>query len=119
MGLAKADHDALFEDAQRVLSMADEIGGRAMASLDHLAQHLSTLENDATRALWLLIEHPAALALAEQRRFLDGQRNTRMWSGYSTISNLKVIEDDEAKEAMHTALTESPSLIISLDCIVS
>lgn len=115
--LEREQHQILHDDAQRVLAMGDEVGGLALQSLTALAADLAELENDVSRALWLLVHKPHALALAEQHRFLDGKRNGRMWSGFATTRDLAVLEAEEVREAFRSSLAEHfDKALVAVEC---
>jgi hypothetical protein len=89
---------------ERVMSLADEFGDRAMKSCwpDH-AEPLE-LTGVADRATWLLINHPESFQHAEEACFIDGLRRSRRFDGHVLSEGLAVLQSVDSKAAFKEAL---------------
>jgi hypothetical protein len=97
----------IFDDAQRVLEMASEGGINALISIGAMTDELLDLENDVTRMLLLLLDHPATFEAAEHVRYADDKRLGRTWSGYVGPKQLAVERSDASITAFEGAVRDA------------
>lgn len=96
----------VVNDAERVSSMADEVGHVALYSIARDAEFLDGLRNGHDRALWTFINDPEGFRHAEEVRFTDERRRGRMWDGFIGPINLPLQRDAKHVDAFKNAIRQ-------------
>lgn len=93
-------------DAERVTKMTDEAGQTALYSVVEDRARLDVLGNGHDRSLWLFLNDPTAFLRAEEVRFTDERRRSRMWDGFIGTPHMPLRRDDESLAAFQRAIRE-------------
>jgi hypothetical protein len=94
--MADADRLRIVNDAERVSAMADEPGQAAIYAVSGDHARLDAMENGHARALWVFLNEPIVFQHAEEVRFADDKRFTRLWDGFLSQRALTVARDASA-----------------------
>ena len=83
-GLSEDDLAVLNTNAERINEMTDEIGQDALLAVisPEDFSDFKTLHNGHDRALYVFLRDQEAFKRAEDIRFSDSNRKSRMWAGY-------------------------------------
>ena len=101
MALAKARIDA-----ERVTKMADEAGQAALYSVVENRAQLDALGNAHDRSLWLFLNDPTRFLRAEEVRFTDERRRSRMWDGFKGTPDMSLRRDTVSVATFQQAIRE-------------
>jgi len=93
-------------DAERVTKMADEAGQTALYSVVGNRAQLDTLGNAHDRALWLFLNDPTRFLRAEEVRFTDEHRRSRMWDGFKGTPDIPLRRDAVSIATFQCAIRE-------------
>ena len=93
-------------DAERVTKLTDEAGQTALYSVVDDRTRLDALGNAHDRALWLFLNDPTSFLRAEEVRFTDERRRSRMWDGFIGTPNMPLRRDAGSVAAFQQAIRE-------------
>lgn len=93
-------------DAERVVKMADEAGQTAIYSVVADRAQLDELRNAHDRALWLFLNSAVGFRHAEEVRFTDEHRRSRMYDGFVGTPNIALRRDPVSIEAFKEAIRQ-------------
>jgi hypothetical protein len=96
----------LLNEADRVGSLADDVGQTALYSVIDDRTILDDLANGYARSLWMFRNEPVRFRHAEEVRFTDERRRGRSWDGFIGEPNLDLRRDEASINAFKTALRE-------------
>jgi hypothetical protein len=107
--LSDDERATLDDNVERIIEMADEIGQTALQSVvsDNDLEDYHNLENEYDRALYVFRRDQEAFRRAEEIRYTDHYRKSRMWSGFLGPQEIEVsrnpidLEDFKQKIAAH------------------
>lgn len=93
-------------DAERVVKMADEAGQTAIYSVVQDRTLLDELRSPHDRALWLFLNSAVGFRHAEEVRFTDEHRRSRMYDGFVGTPNIALRRDPVSIEAFKEAIRQ-------------
>jgi hypothetical protein len=106
--LPAATREAVYGDFERVDQLADEVGERAIRcafSDPNVANQLfEDMQGAHERALWLFVYDEDAFRRAEEIRFSEYYRNSRLWDGFLAPKGLAVSLDYDDHKAFRGEL---------------
>lgn len=96
---------ALLRDAERIAALADDVGQAAIFAVgpQYFAK-LDGLSSSLARSAWLFLNHPPEFRRAEDVRFTDANRKSKIWDGFKLPPNLNLVDDDAAIERLRSEL---------------
>lgn len=97
LGLGSVETAGFDADVERIMHMSDDVGQAALMSVSeqHRAE-LDALTGSVARSTWLLLNQRRDFGRAEDVRFTDGSRKSRMWDGFRLPPNLDFVGDQSA-----------------------
>ena len=104
-------------DAERVVKMADEAGQTAIYSVVQDRTRLDALRSAHDRSMWLFLNSPIGFRHAEEVRFTDEHRRSRMYDGFVGTPNVTLRRDPASINAFKAAIRErfaSPNVHIDI-----
>lgn len=104
-------------DVERIMAMADDVGQAAIMSVGEFHRaDLDALPGSVARSAWLLLNHRRDFGRAEDVRFTDGHRKSRMWDGFRLPPYLDLVGDQSAIDRFKDELrAEFRSTHVELD----
>jgi hypothetical protein len=115
--LSDLERARLLLDADRITTMADEVGQTAILGVVSDRAKIEALRNGHERALWLFLNDPAGFRRAEESRYTDERRQGRMWDGFVVPPRLRIDETPDSIAALKSAVGKqfgSPNVEIDL-----
>jgi len=115
--LSDLERARLLLDADRITTMADEVGQTAILGVVSDRAKIEALCNGHERALWLFLNDPAGFRRAEESRYTDERRQGRMWDGFVVPPRLRIDETPGSIAALKSAVGKqfgSPNVEIDL-----
>lgn len=88
--LSETERARILLDAERIVTMADEVGQTAILAVANDRALVETLRNGHERALWLFLNDRIGFQRAEEARYTDERRQGRMWDGFTVKAGLEV-----------------------------
>lgn len=104
-------------EAERISEMADEEGQTALFGVAPDRAALEALGSGHARAVTLFLDHRSGFRRAEETRYADDKRNSRLWDGFRGDASLDVRRDGDPRAAFETAIMdrfESPNVHIDI-----
>ena len=80
--MSDLEHDRLITVVDRVGAMSDEVGEAAIYNVTGNRAWLDAMANAHERALQTFLNYPERFRHAEEGRFSDERRRSRMWDGF-------------------------------------
>ena len=102
--LSDNDRARILLDAERVVTMADEVGQTAILAVVKDRAFVEGLRNGHERALWLFLNDRIRFQRAEEVRYTDERRQGRMWDGFTVLAGLVVRDMDANLASLKAAI---------------
>jgi hypothetical protein len=102
--LSEVERARLLLDADRISTMADEVGQTAILGVVSGRAIIEALRNGHERALWLFLNDRIAFRRAEEARYSDERRQGRMWDGFVVPPGLRIHETPGSIAALKAAV---------------
>ena len=96
----------VVNDAERVDKMTDEGGQTAIYNVVEDRSLLDGMRGASDRAMWLFLKSPVRFRHAEEVRFTDEHRRSRMYDGFVGMPNVALRRDLSSIEAFKSAVRE-------------
>jgi hypothetical protein len=106
-----------YSTAERISEMTDEAGQTALFSVVIDRAELDELGNGYARAVTVLLDAPAAFRRAEEVRYTDEKRNSRMWDGFRGDPGRGIRRDGNPRTEFEAAIKErfeSPNVHVDI-----
>ena len=101
---------AVLTEWERVHELTDEVGQNALlgAATDRqaLIDAFVDMESVNERSLWVFLDDITAFERAEDNKYVDFGRQSRLWDGFVTIASADVCRDQAAKDGFIAALRD-------------
>jgi len=104
--MSRVQRDRMLNDAERVISLADEPGQAALYSVAEDPAFLDGLVNAHARSMWMFIKAQDRFRHAEEVRYTEDRRRGRMWAGYMADAWRIVQRDALTRHAFVSAVKE-------------
>ena len=104
--LGGEDRQLVMSEADQIGAMADDAGQAALFSVTRDAETLNGLPNGYSRATWMLLHAPADFEHAEQVRYADDRRYSRIWEGFLCQSGCTIAREGEGLETFKEAVRQ-------------
>jgi hypothetical protein len=102
------DYSALNENAERICEMTDEIGQSALLSVIKKIniEEYKDLKNEYERALYVFLINQDAFRKAEEIRYADHYRKSRMWDGFLGPKEMDVCRNSRELQSLRQKISE-------------
>lgn len=106
-----------YASAERISEMTDEAGQTALFGVVADRAGLDALGNGHARAVWVFLDDPAGFRRAEETRYTDEKRNSRIWDGFRGEPGRDILRDGGPRADFEAAIKErfeSPNVHIDV-----